>query len=559
MVERKNARMVMQKYKKALVTVMATLCCVCLEVSRAQDIAGVSALRAQFAESTKSSASESISLKSLSPDQLAQAEIHDSLYYPGPGDIFMITIQGGVQTSIPVSVSADRKLIVPGVGEFEVRDQTLGDLRSELIQRCQAVYRNATVSVALAHIRRFNVYVTGNVKRPGSHAANGAMRVSDVLERAVETTELRYRRNIEVTKNGVVQTIADLAAFYNSGDIETNPLLSDNMHINIRKRGKTIAMAGAVNWPGAYDYVPGDNLAKLLIAAGGTRTGVDSSRVIITRFAGKTSHIDTIIISLRKSIDFPLKGDDRLHFLTIPEYHIPYSVTVQGEVLYPGTYPIREDSTHLSDIIRQAGGLTNDAFLAVSYIVRPRAPLATSEIESDPERMVKLHQTLSIDPATIWPEEISYLKALLSTTGDRVAVDFHKALKNPHSDHDIILKNEDLIVIRQESAEIQIWGAVALPGLVTYHPGWTVDDYIRAAGGFSRIADRRNVRIRRRGTATWVEAKHKVINVGDAILVPEQKYRDKFILAKDLVSFSASTLGIIALSISIASSLQGLK
>lgn len=545
--------------RHCIAVAMVALCCLPTGPSWAQGLPDIESLKSQFSKTLQPRGNEAGLIESLNPELLTQAEVCDSLYRPGPGDIFVITISGGIQTTIPVSVSADRKLVIPGVGEVQVGTQTLKEFRSTLTRRCQSVYRDATISVALARIRSFNIYITGQVERPGGRAANGAMRVSDILEKAVDVDELRYRRNIEIRKEGEVQSLADLALFYNAGEDRENPLLGDNMHINVPKQSRTIAIAGAANWPGIYDYVPGDNLADLLHAAGGAQEGVDSNRVLITRFIGNTSRIDTFSVSLRHSAGFPLQVDDRINLLTIPEYHTPYSVSIQGEIRYPGTYPIRKDSTRLSDIIELAGGLTDDAFLAGSHIVRPRAPTSGADLKTDPERLVKLHRTLAIDPETIWPEEISYLKALLSTTGDRVAADFGKALAHPHTDTDIVLKNGDFIVIMHESAEIQIWGAVALPGLVTYHEGWTVDDYIRAAGGFSRIADRRDVRVRRRGTATWAEADNQVIRQGDAILVPEKKYRDKFMLAKDLVSFSASTLGIIALSISIASGLQSLR
>jgi polysaccharide biosynthesis/export protein len=487
-----------------------------------------------------------------------QAGIRDSVYYPGPGDVLTIFVNGGIQTSLPVSISADRRLIIPGVGEVSIDGRTLAELRREVVQRCEEVYHNADIAVVLTHVRFFAVHVTGDVEKPGSYTASAAMRVSDVLEKTGDSESLRHRRNIHMLRDGELEGTVDLAAFYNSGIAEANPFLNDNVQIHVPKRGHTVAVSGAVYWAGTYDYTPGDRLSTILSAAGGAREGVDSGRVIVARFTGDQSAIDTLILSLRTSPDFRLKGDDRITLLRTPDYHEANNVWVQGEVRYPGTYPIIRDSSRLSDIIACAGGLTDRAFPRASYVLRRRDALAPDQSEGDVEEMLEIQQALRIDPATIWPEEMGYQKAMLSGD-DRIAIDVGEAIVSPGSDDDIVLRDGDRIVVRSRPGAIQVWGAVAVPGFHTYREGYRVSDYIREAGGYSRIADERNTRIRRCGSSSWMDADNAEVFEGDVILVPEKKYRDRFESVRDFVSFTASTIGIISLALTVMTSIQSLR
>jgi len=145
-----------------------------------------------------------------------------------------------------------------------------------------------------------------------------------------------------------------------------------------------------------------------------------------------------------RATDVVLQPYDNVLILRQPNWSLPRTVVITGEVKYPGRYTLRSKSERLSDLIERAGGLTQDAYASGITFVRKEQSLG------------------------------------------RIGVDLAEVLKKPRHRDNLILVDGDSIAIPVYTAVVNVRGAVNSPMAVAYVPGRDLDYYIAAAGGANR-------------------------------------------------------------------------
>src|SRR6185503_14014923 len=119
--------------------------------------------------------------------------VQPDAYRIGPGDVFQISVWGGMTRNLTVEVGPEGTLLLPGAGTVQLDGKTLREARTEILERLRPEFRNVSMDVRLLRPRRFTVYMTGQVSRPGPYEAGGASRAGDVILRAdpLENASLR--------------------------------------------------------------------------------------------------------------------------------------------------------------------------------------------------------------------------------------------------------------------------------------------------------------------------------------------------------------------------------
>ncbi len=135
-----------------------------------------------------------------------------------------------------------------------------------------------------------------------------------------------------------------------------------------------VTIMGAVWKPGTYEYHPGMTVSDLIALAGGFKKGVnkekiDLSRQIITNTEVKTIHLN---VDMSKTNSITLEPMDYVFVPIVKDAYVLKTVTIKGEVKFPGTYRIR-DGEKLSDLIIRAGGFTKDAYFYGAKFLNQRA------------------------------------------------------------------------------------------------------------------------------------------------------------------------------------------
>jgi polysaccharide export outer membrane protein len=272
-----------------------------------------------------------------------------------------------------------------------------------------------------------------------------------------------------------------------------------------------VAIAGAVNKPGRFPWREGMTLRDLVRVAGGPKVEAYVKEAEIARMPSDRSKgqlaqtvrvpLDSTYLTGRDTIgryvgppgpavagsgapEVALQPFDNVLILRQPDFSLPRTVYVTGQVRYPGTYTLTTGNERLGDVIARAGGLTPLAYAGGVRFVRS-----------------------------------------LGNVG-RINVDLPRALKDRDSRSNIILQSGDSIAVPEYKPSVQVVGAVNAPGSVLWERGKDLNYYLNAAGGPSWRADKGKVSVRYANGE--VQTRHRTLifrsdptpDPGSEVLVP---------------------------------------
>ena len=484
-------------------------------------------------------------------DQLLEGAIDANNYIVGPNDIFSLGVWGIVNTPIPVAVSPEGSLIIPSVGEVAVSGLTLNEAKSKVIAAVKKRYISAEITLTLISPRRFLVNVSGVGQ--GSYPTSAIMRASTLISFILSDSlslmksgtmpSERYNfsmRNIKLKrKNGEIRRV-DLYEYFATQDEKFNPFLREGDVIVLQKydwEGKFVAVQGAVQFPGVFEYIEGDDLETAINLTRGFTSVANLDSIIISRMDPTATKMEKKIISYEDNKKLKLEVNDRVYVNAYAESRRDFKVVVLGEVVRPGKYPITLNTTKLSDIINEAGGLLPNSYLPNSEVYRRMDTLFLESKNRDSIENVYTRRLNDIVSNTA--EKESFDQDLLYKIG-RVNVDFEKLSKGNTSD-DISLRDGDIIYIADNKKTVYVYGQVNKPGFVPYKEGADAQYYIDAAGGYGERANEDEVRVIKFKTREWLEPSEAKIQSSDFVYVPRQIKRD-FAYDIDLISKVASVI-----------------
>lgn len=420
------------------------------------------------------------------------------------------------------------------------------------------------------------VVVEGYLYAPGAFAHRQGLRLSGVIRSVDELrpdADIHYlliRRELPPDRRISVLS-ADLAAALkapgSAADVELMPrdritvfdLASGRDHViqplldELRVQGssgrptETVHVDGQVKVPGEYPLEPGMKVSDLIRAGGGAADAAYSGNAELTRYsvAGESRRTQLIQIDLGAAMrgepaaDETLQPFDRLSVREIPLWEQQESVTLQGEVRFPGKYAIRRGET-LKSVIDRAGGLTSYAFPQGS--VFSRESLRTREqaqLDMLAERMQRDITSFALGGAVAAGQQggaatlalsQSLLTQLKSTRAvGRMVIDLPALVRRPvGSTDDVILRDADRLIVPRFEQQVTVLGEVQTSTSLLYNPRLSRDDYIAQSGGTTRRADREQIYVVRAngsvvatGGSGWFRRTGSAdIKPGDTIVVP---------------------------------------
>ncbi len=484
-------------------------------------------------------------------DQLLEGAIDVNKYIVGPNDIFSLGIWGVINQPLPIIVSPEGSLIVPSVGEIKVSGLTLSEAKQKVVDGVKKRYISANITVTLISPRRFTIMVTGVGQ--GIYPVSSVMRASTIISFVINDSlslmksgtypleRLRFSfRNISLKrKNGQIQRI-DLFKYFATQDEKYNPFLDEGDVINIPKYdidGVFLSVDGAVQFPGVYEYVKGDDLETALQLCRGATTSANMDSILISRLDPTAKIMTNIYVSYEENKHMPLEINDRVYVMTMTEERRNFQVLILGEVLRPGPYPIAWNTTNLSDIIVQAGGFTPNAYMPTSELFRK---VDTLNIQSKVGDSLESFYTMRLNDVLSSKDERENFSQDLRYKIGRVNVDFEKLAKGDESQN-VILHDKDIIYIGENKKQVYVYGQVTKPGFVPYKEGADCNYYIQEAGGFADRADLDEIRVIKFKTREWQEPGEANIQSNDFVYVPKILKRD-FAYDIDLISKVASVI-----------------
>jgi len=396
--------------------------------------------------------------------------------------------------------------------------------------------RNGDVVTAEAILNRFTnkLEIRGAVYRPGIYQLNGKLNtVRELVNEAQGLTgdaflnrAVLYRQREDLTTEVIP---VDIKAIMDGTSQNIILAKNDILYIpsihDLEDRGDVV-IHGEVAKPDSYPYADNMTLEDLIIQAGGLREAASVVRVDVSRrIKNPRSTVDNDTIgqiytfSLKEGFvvdgtpGFILQPYDEVYVRRSPGYQAQQNVDVEGEILFGGSYAMTSREERLSDLINKAGGTTNYAYLRGAKLTR----VAT---EGEKKRMGDVIRLMSRQLG----------EAMIDSLGIRVedhftvGIDLEKALANPGSTADIVLREGDVISIPKNNNTVTINGAVMVPNTVSYIKGENIDYYLNQAGGYSENAKKsKKFIVYMNGQVTKVKGSgKKQIEPGCEIIVPSK-------------------------------------
>lgn len=416
------------------------------------------------------------------------------------------------------------------------------DKEKKVIDISQSIYdsfipNNGDSISASEIIDRFEnrVNISGAVFRPGTYELTEGMTLSTLIKKAQGVTEDYFSSRGLIIR--LQNNLAPMNLSFNVDEVlkgtnditlrrEDQVIIQD---IFSMRQKRTIQIVGEVQKPGEFDFSDNMTLKDLIFTAGGFTEAASESFIELARrrnYSEANEMSDQIVKLYQFNIDRQLKLDskgdtfllhpfDYIYVRKAPSYHEQRTVTITGEVRYPGAYSIGSKKERISDLITRAGGLMPNAFVGGARMKRANEQAALQK------------EALENSSA-----DTLLTKAEKQIASDQLELRLSSILKNPGAPFDYVLKNGDEIIIPEISQEVRISGEIQNPIGQAYEHGKGMKYYINRSGGFNDNARKSKTFIiysdgTTRVTRTVFWRNYPVVEPGSQIIVPQKPEKSK--------------------------------
>ncbi|HEV2386567.1 MAG TPA: SLBB domain-containing protein [Candidatus Acidoferrales bacterium] len=407
------------------------------------------------------------------------------------------------------------------------------------------------------------VYVGGEVRHPGLYSTSGQVHLRDAIALAGGASpdaDMNYAQVFHPLQDGRMKVSS-----VNLGRaLDNNPI--DDILLGPRDLllvhpspahvdPPIVYVKGEVLRPARYPLTVNMHVADLIRMGGGLKRSADPTVADLMRYTVSDNRSLTgqhMLVNIASALggdpsdNLPLRDGDILTVRELPGWQdIGASVTLSGEVVHPGVYPIRPGE-RLSSALDRAGG-----FLPTAYpqgIVFEREEVKMLQRQSRQDLIQRLRQQEASFKASIQTsaseqaqlQQAAYAQSehaiaaleQAPITG-RMVVRLNPSLQRfRNSTDDIELRAGDTIAIPKRPDFVLVTGQVYNANAITFMPRRNASWYLRQAGGPTSDANKKGVFIIRANGAVvsghangWLlhgSVLSTEIQPGDTIVVPER-------------------------------------
>jgi polysaccharide biosynthesis/export protein len=402
----------------------------------------------------------------------------DDNYRLGSGDVLVLILTGDVEQAYTLTVTREGFVVIPQVGQVYVANLTLAQLEDQLYTRLRRVYSGIRRSpdartkfqISVARLRNIQVFVVGDVVRPGAYQVSSAGTVLAALYAAGGPSANGSFRSVQVRRGGKLVDSLDIYDYLLHGINSSDIRLQSGDVVFVPVHHGFVKVAGEVTRPAVYELQAQETLRDLIGFAGGFGPAAYQARVRIHRIlppdARGTGSRARVVVDVGPDQfaggtvpAVPMASGDSVSVLAVASRLRGY-VTVKGNVWVVGEVGFTP-GMKLSDAIRLAGGPKPDVYLDRILVSRTNEDSTRVQLRS----------------------------AFADSTG-RVA-------------EDLVLQEEDEIRVFSRGAflpsrYVTVVGAVRNPGRAPYREGMTMRDLVLLANGVTEDADLTEAEIARR-------------------------------------------------------------
>ena len=380
------------------------------------------------------------------------------------------------------------------------------------------------------------VEIKGAVFRPGQFELGKQITtVRSLIEAADGLTEdaftsrgVMYRMKEDRTLEAQPLDIAGIMA----GSVADVPLRNEDVLFiptqADRVSERIVTIQGEVFSPGTFQYAENETIEDLILRAGGLTDAASLSKVDVSRrirdpkaLASGEEISKNYSFSIKDGFmvdgekGFTLEPYDVVQVRRSPGYMEPRTVRVEGEVAFGGRFTLSRKNQRLSDLVIAAGGTTKEAYVRGARLERIMTP----------DEKARLQAVLEMAKQNADEKDSIKIEQLETSNVYSVGIDLEKAIANPGSDFDLVVRDGDRLIIPEYNGTVKISGNVLFPNTVAYKKGESWKYYVNQAGGFGNRSKKSHTYIvYQNGTVSQV-GKGK-IEPGCEVIVPQKGKRD---------------------------------
>lgn len=495
--------------------------------------------------------------------------IDPETYVLGPYDVISIYGSGNTEfTYRALTINASGDILVPIVGKISLKDMTLFEAQKALQVRFDKSFKGITTEVTLDRLRPINVYLGGNIPKPGRYIIPAGTRfdalitgfpineeiilplVDEELETTIQASAARPSftglnfdrisaetnandelanslfnqisstydlRLLKVTRKDGSEVFIDLSGYFNSGNKEFAPYISDGDQVTLIEHSQNrfkVSISGAVNNPFVGSYRTDDTFNTLLNIAGSFSPEADSSSVVVIK--NRIGSTERLSISSSDIQNYKVQPGDQFIIPFNEQNQVQGTVTIEGEVNLPGIFSIESGITTLREALQKADGLTNDALPNGAYLIR----------KSLDSRGVTSASSINMSGLTRasdqFLEGFDYMQLQQALDPHKMSINLSKTEVLERTK----IMNGDRIYIPRNENTISLLGQVNEPGFYTFDENLLVSDYLSLADGVTIAADEERVFVIKAGSRAWYTPEEVELESGDIIFVDRIPFED---------------------------------
>ncbi|HYV98206.1 MAG TPA: SLBB domain-containing protein [Gemmatimonadaceae bacterium] len=423
---------------------------------------------------------------------------------------------------------------------------------------------------------RDRVAVTGNVWSGGQYGYRRGMKLSDLIKSAGGLKADTYMDEVDIRRQlpDGTQTIYRPRLLDTLGRSDPDVDLQDGDVVQIYsvsefRPQRYVTVGGAVNNPTQVPYAVGLTLRQAILAAKGLQESaylkeVEISRMPASRSTGSRAQIFKVPIDstylFERGADGKYLGPpgdatrangapevqllpyDQINVLRQTDWELLSSVSVSGEVKFPGAYTIERRDERISDVIKRAGGLTDRAYAEAFVYRRLITPAEVlnrqqvlQKVNDDRAYGIAMERAQAPLPASgqasaataiadggaaAVQQALTKALQLAPESDERIAVDLKKVLEDPNRIDNFRLYPGDQLIVPPYRAIVTVRGMVNAPISVPFHDGASILDYVNAAGGVTANADLTHSFVQQPNSAIEAYKLNPKPRAGSIIVVP---------------------------------------
>lgn len=423
-------------------------------------------------------------------------------------------------------------------------------------------------------INRFanRVIIEGAVMRPGTFELTKGLTLKQLILKADGLKEDAFLNRGIITRlqdDLMLESVAfDVSGILNGTQADIPLKREDKITISSifdLKNKTTVQIKGQVRFPGTYDFKDSTSIKDIIFQAGGFTESGTGKRIEIARRvtngnidSGSTQIAEIENVDEEKGLNysnnnFYLQPYDLVIVRDNPGYFTQKTITIKGEVRFPGEYAINTNDEKLSDIIFRAGGFKLTADPSGASLKRLN--------KVDSQAVIRTQNISKLSGSRKDSTISDSLTKEATRTADLIGINLEEIMANKNVTNNLIVEDGDEIFVPKKNQAVRVIGEVLFPTQFAFEQGLTVKDYVDKAGGFTSNAQKRkSFVLGANGSARRVKhflffKSYPVVRSGDEVFVPKKPDKTRMSTA-EAIGVTSAAVGVMSVILALINNLK---